>query len=142
MEVIERDRIAEPSRAPGPGLRLLVVEDHGDLRTALRMFFDLLSYEAWFVGNVAAALRAAWQESFDVLLSDIGLPDGNGWDMLRRLGATGHRPPYAIAMSGHYQSGHEAISKATGFAHHLNKPFSAVDLENALVAAGKPARRK
>ncbi len=123
-------------------LRLLVVEDHGDLRTSLEAFFILLGYEARFVVNVAAALQAASEESFDLLLSDIGLPDGTGWDLLRQLNETARRPPYAIAMSGFCMAGDLAKSKAAGFSLHLVKPFPPEDLEKVLATIGEPAFRK
>ena len=119
-------------------VRLLVVEDRSDLRAALQSFFRLLGYRARFAEDVASALRAAGEESFDVLLSDIGLPDGTGWDLLRSLAETGRRPPYAIAMSGFGMEEDLAQSKAAGFAVHLVKPVSPEALLEALDAA--PAR--
>lgn len=115
-------------------LRLLVVEDHGDLRRALKSLFELLGHEAHFVENVALALQAAREESFDVLLSDIGLPDGTGWDLLRQLEQSGHQPPFAIAMSGFGLGEDLERSKAAGFAVHLVKPFPPGDLARTLDA--------
>ena len=110
-----------------------------DLRTALEAFFSLLGHQTCFVVNVASAMHAATEESFDVLLSDIGLPDGTGWDLLRQLEETGRRPPYSIAMSGFCMSGDLAKSKAAGFALHLVKPFPPEDLEKVLATIGEPA---
>ena len=126
---------------PEQGLRLLVVEDHADMCTALRTFFEMLGYRARFATNVASALRAADEETFDVLLSDIGLPDGNGWDLLRQLEVADRRPPHAIAMSGFGLREHAERSKSAGFALHLVKPFSPESLIAALdeaVLVGAP----
>ena len=125
-------------RAKTRGLRLLVVEDHGDLCTTLDALFRLLGHQVCFVDDVASALRAAGEGSFDVLLSDIGLPDGSGWDLLQRLEDAGRRPPHAIAMSGYGLSDDFARSKEAGFALHLVKPFAPEDLEKALAAVGEP----
>jgi CheY-like chemotaxis protein len=60
--------------------------------------------------------------SYDVLLSDIGLADGNGWDLIREMGAW--RPPFAIAMSGYGTAADRERSVEAGFRHHLIKPVS------------------
>lgn len=113
-------------------LRLLVVEDHSDLRWALQAFVVALGYNARFVEDVASALHAAGEQSYDVLLCDIGLPDGSGWDLLPQMEANGHRPPYAIAMSVFNLGEDVARSIAAGFALHLFKPFPPGDLKKAL----------
>ncbi len=118
-------------------LRLLVVEDHNDLRMLLRTFFEDLGYQARVAGDLASAMRIADEEPFDVLLSDIALPDGDGWELLQRLDQTGHRPRYAIAMSGFYGLAGYARSKQAGFAVHLVKPVAPIALEQALAAAGQ-----
>jgi CheY-like chemotaxis protein len=118
-----------------PALRLLVVEDHGDLCAALELLLPVLGCRPRIARDMAAAIHAASEESFDVLLSDIALPDGSGWDLLRRLEEAGHRPRYAIAMSCHGQREDLDRSEAAGFAAHLVKPFPPQDLEKVLLAA-------
>jgi CheY-like chemotaxis protein len=56
-----------------------------------------------------------------VLISDIGLPDGDGWQLMEKLG--NHRPRFAIAMSGYGTSNDQRKSHAAGYDHHLVKPF-------------------
>ena len=119
-------------------LRLLVVEDHGDLRWALQAYVAALGYDARFVDGLASAVHATDEEFYDVLLCDIDLPDGNGWDLLRRLETSGHRPRYAIAMSVFNLGEDVARSIAAGFALHLFKPFTPEVLRGALASA--PAR--
>lgn len=63
---------------------------------------------------------------FDVLLSNIGLPDGNGWDLIREVGKS--RPAYAIAMSGFGTKADCERSAEAGFGHHLVKPVSVAEL--------------
>lgn len=118
-----------------PALRLLVVEDHSELCAMLRLFLGVLGCEARFVPDVASALRAAGEERFDALLSDIALPDGDGWDLLRRLAASGHRPRHAVAMSCHGLTEDRAKSAAAGFAVHLAKPFAPDAFARALQVA-------
>ena len=66
----------------------------------------------------------------DVLISDIGLPDGNGWELMTKLGA--ERPPYAIAMSGFGMSSDRQRSLNVGYRHHLLKPVEPNQLERLL----------
>ena len=111
---------------------MLVVEDHTDLSTALKSFFRSFGYHVWFAADVASALRLAAKQPFDILLSDIGLPDGDGWALRRQLVQDGCCPPHTVAMSGFGMAEHAARSKAEGFARHLIKPFDPVALLEAL----------
>lgn len=77
------------------------------------------------------ALAAAQRETFDVLLSDIGLPDGDGWELIRRLRAADHHF-LAIAMSGFGHSADKKRSSEAGYAAHLVKPFTPDKLEAVL----------
>ena len=109
-----------------------MVEDFADFRTSLTAFFELLGYHARFVADAASALRAAREEAFDVLLTDIGLPDADGWELLGQMEAIGRRPPYAIAMSGYGLNENLVRSREAGFHAHLIKPFDPEDLEKIL----------
>ena len=71
---------------PQRPLRFLVVEDQGAIRQAIGMLFRLLGYHARFAENARAALATAAGERFDVLLTDLRLPDGDGWELLRKTG--------------------------------------------------------
>ncbi len=138
MAAGQQSRPGEVTPGENPALRLLVVEDHGDLRGALQAYVGMLGYPAQFVEDVASALLVGDDDPYDVLLCDIDLPDGTGWDLLRTLTETGRRPFYAIAMSVFNLGEDVARSKAAGFAMHLFKPIPTGDLKKALEAA--PAR--
>jgi DNA-binding response OmpR family regulator len=75
---------------------------------------------------------AAAGRRFDLLLSDLRLPDGNGWDLLRRLKEAGWRPKHAIAISGWGSETDLAESKSAGFQAHLIKPLAPEVLKTAL----------
>ena len=125
---------AAPSGQRG-SLHILVVENHPDTRQGLDVFLKMLGHRARFAEDVETALAAATNgEKFDLLLSDISLPDGNGWDLLRRLDESGHRPPHAVAMSGFGSGADTEKSRAAGFETHLVKPFPPEELEHALQA--------
>ena len=68
-----------------------------------------------------------------MLISDIGLPDGDGWELLRRVHLP--RPVYAIAMSGFGMNADHLRSREAGFCHHMLKPFTTSDLDTVLAKA-------
>ena len=86
---------------------------------------------------MSAALEALPGTGCDVLISDIGLPDGDGWELLRRLPTP--RPAYAIAMSGFGMSADQLKSREAGFRRHLLKPFKPDELDDALIEAAREA---
>ncbi len=130
---------ASPARTRA--LHVLVVENHSDTRQGVKAFLKALGYRASFAEDKASALALAGKETFDLLLSDISLPDGNGWELLQVLDAQGLRPQHAIAMSGLGDLADRTRSHDAGFETHLVKPFRPEELEQALRrAAASPPR--
>jgi two-component system CheB/CheR fusion protein len=76
----------------------------------------------------------------DVLISDIGLPDGDGWELMRRLQLP--RPIYAVAISGFGMSSDCARSRSVGYRHHLVKPYGVERLPEILEEAARERRRR
>jgi CheY-like chemotaxis protein len=116
------------------GSRLvLLVEDHEITRNVLTQLLGRRNYKVIAVDSLAAAREAASQNKFDLLISDIGLPDGNGNDLMSELrqkyGITG------IALTGYGMEADLARGKAAGFVTHLIKPVRIDALESALVVA-------
>jgi CheY-like chemotaxis protein len=122
------------SRRP---LRLIIVEDHPDTAEALKRFLKAVGYEVFVATDVASALSLASSVPFDLLLSDLALPDGDGWQLLKRLNAERHIR--AIAFSAHNEPADLRRSAEAGFIEHLPKPLSPEKLcaaiERAAVAA-------
>jgi len=119
---------------PAPGakrpLRIFVVENHEDTRFLLCLLLEQLGHTVFSSPTLVGALEVLRATRSDVLISDIGLPDGNGWDLMTRLGD--HRPPYAIAMSGFGMSSDRQRSLNVGYRHHLLKPVEPNQLERLL----------
>jgi PAS domain S-box-containing protein len=113
---------APPRRARRP-LRILLVEDHGATARMIRTILTLEGHTVETAGDVATALEVAGQHDFDLLLSDLGLPDGSGHDLLCRLRERGYRFP-GIALSGYGREDDVRRSYEAGFAAHLTKPAS------------------
>ena len=84
-------------------------------------------------GGVATALELADRHAFDLLISDLGLPDGSGHDLMRQLRPRGHTLP-GIALSGYGQEEDVRLSYQSGFAVHLTKPASREAVVEAIAA--------
>jgi CheY-like chemotaxis protein len=111
-------------------LRIFIVENHDDTRFLLGLLLEQLGHTVASAANVTDALSRIPDAACDVLISDIGLPDGSGWDLMHRLGAG--RPRYAIAMSGFGMRSDRDRSLAAGYRHHLLKPVEPNQLEHLL----------
>ena len=104
------------------GVRLIVVEDHAETAEGLKKFLTAIGYKVFVATDMQSALSLAANVEFDVLLSDLGLPDGNGWELLRRLSA--QRRIRAIAFSGYNSPADRQRSAEAGFIEHIPKPLS------------------
>jgi len=89
----------------------------------------------------ALALAVSENETFDLLLSDISLADGDGWKLLRCLTDGGRRPWREIAMSGRSSMEDLARSQTAGFEQHLLKPFAPAIVEAILREAAEEVPR-
>jgi PAS domain S-box-containing protein len=108
--------------------RILLVEDNDDTAEALSLGLGSIGYEVRVARSIGAALAAELGD-IDVVISDLSLPDGRGWDLVRQLRA--RSPVKAIALSGFGSDDDISASKEAGFDLHLTKP---VEL-SALAAA-------
>src|SRR5262245_18466808 len=112
-------------------LKFFVVENHQDTLDALKMFLEAQGHAVEAAPDMKSALKLAPKTKFDLLISDIGLPDGDGWELLRKLR---EQMPHlkAIAMSGYGMRSDLDRSRAAGFSAHLIKPFGPAELDAAL----------
>jgi CheY-like chemotaxis protein len=114
-------------------LQIVVVENHEDTRTSLAGYLRSLGHRVECVSNMAEALEAVPASPCDVLISDIGLEDGDGWELLCQL-----NPPsrlFAVAISGYCSLDDVEKSLAVGYQRHLIKPFTPDDIRTVLQAA-------
>lgn len=110
--------------------RILVVDDHGDTLRSMKLLLRRLGYEVLAAENMADALQIAQEQPFDILLSDIGLPDGSGLELLKHIRLTRDVP--ALALSGFGMDEDVERSRDAGFADHLTKPVSIDRLQAAI----------
>ena len=111
-------------------MNILVVEDHQDTLRSMELLLKRLGYEVLAADNMCKALTIAEEEPFDLLLSDIGLPDGSGLELLKLLRQRGNVP--ALALSGFGMDEDIERSREAGFADHLTKPVSIDRLQSAI----------
>ncbi len=119
------------------GLRILLVDDHQDTCAALEKLLVRRGHLVAATHNVRSAMEAAARNRFDLLISDIALPDGSGMELMTQLQAISKMP--GIAISGFGNNGDIERSLQAGFCEHLIKPVKLERLEAAMeraVAAG------
>ena len=123
--------ISQPQSAgKRKSLRLLLVEDHQDTNYSLTRMLRRRGYEVHPAYDVRSALDLAAANEFDVLVSDIGLPDGTGTDLFRALRA--QRQIFGIALSGYGMEEDICRSRDVGFSHHLVKPVDLNKLDSLI----------
>ena len=101
-------------------MRILLVEDHEDTNRSLTNLLRRRGYQVQSADSISSALECAANGSFDLLISDIGLPDGTGIELMERLG-TEHSLA-GIALTGFGMEDDIRRSRDVGFSEHLVKP--------------------
>jgi two-component system CheB/CheR fusion protein len=127
-----RDSARAGARRP---LRIFVVENHPDTLKYLCLYLTQMGHVVFSARSKSESAASLPGSRCDVLISDIGLPDGNGWELL--LQALPPKPFYAIAMSGFGMHADRERSLAAGYRHHLLKPFPPEDLDVLLQEAAQ-----
>jgi CheY-like chemotaxis protein len=114
----------------GKRLRILVVEDHSDTLQALSRLLDHFGHDISTADGARSALDLINSKEFDVVLCDIALPDGNGYDVIaeaKRKGAV-----KAVALSGFAARDDVERGRKAGFDFHLGKPVDFHELRAVL----------
>ena len=128
--------VAAPvKRVPARDIRILLVEDHEPTRASLTHLLSRRNYKVTPVGSLAEARSVVGKKKFNLLISDIGLPDGNGCDLMEELRKHSHLK--GIALTGYGMENDVNRSYAAGFAAHLTKPVRMESLDDALTVALK-----
>jgi CheY-like chemotaxis protein/anti-sigma regulatory factor (Ser/Thr protein kinase) len=124
---------AVKNRSAGKGskpLRILLVEDHQDTRRALSRLLTHFGHRVVTTGTVATAKEIVGSDQIDVLLCDIGLPDGSGYEVAAQ--ARAKRRIKAVALTGFGTEKDVRRSKEAGFDFHLVKPVNFQELQTVL----------
>lgn len=122
-----------PASRPERRLRILVVEDHADTANLFARLLGSLGYEVQCAGAVQDALQSARASDFDLVISDLGLPDGSVLELMRALRKQYHVK--GICLSGYGMDEDIRRSREAGFAEHLTKPVDVQALQAAIERA-------
>lgn len=132
---------AKPRKRPAAGVRpetptgvsgllILLVDDHADTRSSFQSLLERRGHQVVIASSVTEACARADDGDFQLLISDIGLPDGSGYDLMRAMAR--HPRLRGIAVSGYGMKEDIARSREAGFAAHLTKPIRVSELEQAI----------
>ena len=113
--------------------RILLVDDHVDTCEALKRLLTTHGHTVKVRHDIRSALETAQNDQFDLLISDLGLPDGSGVELMRRLRS--NSSIRGIAISGFGAMADREKSFDAGFSEHLVKPVNAERLETAIQTA-------
>ena len=124
------DERTRDSYNSGKRLRILVVEDHSDTLQALSRLLSHFGHEISLADGAQNALNIINSKEFDVVLCDIALPDGSGYDVIAE--AKRRRPIKAVAITGFSATEDIERGKKAGFDFHLTKPVDFHELRAVL----------
>ncbi|KAG8150045.1 hybrid sensor histidine kinase/response regulator [Burkholderia catarinensis] len=127
----EADHEPEPEADDDVALRVLVAEDHPASRALLRDQLEALRYDATIVANGAEAMRAFFEQTFDVVLTDLGMPEMDGYALTNFLREQQSGVP-VIAMTAHATEEDYRRCERVGAAEVVLKPLSMAALDAVL----------
>lgn len=117
-------------------LSLLLVEDHEDTASIMQRVLEDAGYDVSVAVTIEQAICTWRKGQFDLLISDLGLPDGSGRDLMRQIRSEG--PALGIALTGFGMDEDVRSGNEAGFSAHLTKP---VDFENLLRTIARVVRQ-
>ena len=130
-------KLPKAAEAPPIARRILLVEDHEQTRATLTQLLQRRGHTVATVATTEAARERAARGDCDLIISDLGLPDGDGHKLMSDLqGAYGLS---GIALSGYGMEDDIRRSRDSGFFMHLTKPVDIRVLESAIASAPQPA---
>jgi CheY-like chemotaxis protein len=136
-QVIERDGSPADDAAQLSGLRLLIVDDEPDAREMLQVMLGQYGIQVKTSASVQEALELLECWKPDVLISDVGMPNEDGYALILRVRALGHdrggNIP-AIALTGYSRLEDRSQLLAAGYQMHLSKPVELARLVNAIMS--------
>src|SRR5438128_11974 len=121
---------SEGRKRPARSLRILLVEDHEDTRKTLSRLLSHFGHEISLADGAQSARKIIGSRELDVVLSDIALPDGSGYDVISE--AKRKQPVKAVALTGFGATEDIERGKEAGFDFHLPKPVDFHELRTVL----------
>jgi PAS domain S-box-containing protein len=112
------------------GVRILLVDDHSETVNVLKRLLSSKGYSVNTANSIRSALDLVSARHFDLVISDLGLPDGTGWDLMRELRSHADLP--GIALSGYGMEDDLEKSRDAGFVEHVIKPANIDSLQEVI----------
>jgi signal transduction histidine kinase/CheY-like chemotaxis protein len=126
----ERPAVSEKKPPLSRKHRLLVVDDHADTCTGMKMMLERSGYDITVAYSAGQAVEKTQEADFDLLISDIGLPDRSGYELMRELRQS--KGLRGIALSGFGMESDVNKARDAGFSEHLTKPINVDRLQQAI----------
>ncbi len=120
----------EPERAVSSHRRVLLVDDHHDTCIGMKRMLERRGYKITVAHTAEQAVEKVREEDFDLLISDIGLPDRSGYELMREVRLNKDLP--GIALSGFGSEQDVTQARDAGFSEHLTKPINFERLEKTI----------
>jgi len=121
---------------PDLSLKILLVEDHADTARVMSRLLRAGGHEVQVADTVMSAIASASASGIDMIISDIGLPDGTGIDLIQEIRKNSKVP--AIALTGFGMEEDVAKCIEAGFNDHLTKPVNLQKLEMVIRQLASP----
>ncbi len=134
------DETRDVSHRQNRALRILVVEDHGDTRRTLARLLSHFGHQISAADSKQSALEMIAAKRFDVVLSDIALPDGSGYDVISQ--AKREQTVSGVALTGFDRDEDVQRGKKAGFDFYLSKPVDFHQLRTVLGQIGSQTVRE
>ncbi|EKT4467716.1 PAS domain-containing protein [Pseudomonas putida] len=132
---LHRDAGDQGSEGRLEGIRVLLVDDAPDVLEIMQQLLEMEGAQVHAFSDPRAALQAAAGSEYDIILSDIGMPDMDGHALIKALRESPHLSTIpAIALTGYGASADQYKSRQSGFDRHLNKPVAYDELVEAIEA--------
>lgn len=123
------------------GVKVLVADDERDARQMLQMALEACGASVMTAYNVDEAVGLAAKHSFDIVVSDLAMPGGDGFSLVRRLRLRGDKTP-VIALSAMRGPNIEKEVREAGFAQHVDKPIELSYLTSAVADTVRLTRER
>jgi PAS domain S-box-containing protein len=144
MAAVTPAKAPAKAEVPGPdlaGLHLVVLDDDAALREILSLFLEGNGARVSSVSSVAEAMKTVYKERPDAVISDISMPEEDGYDFMRQLRAADHHDPPipALALTAHARNEERERTLSAGFHAHMTKP---VDMKELVAVVARLCGRR
>jgi CheY-like chemotaxis protein len=146
--MVKRQNFAEPAGGASSvgqsllDLHVLVVDDHEDIRELMGFVLERAGAKVTLAESASLALSAMAKTDFGVLISDIGMPEQDGYDLIRQLRTSEGSPSWrhipAVAVTAFTSPEDRRKALAAGFQEHLPKPVDPVKLVAVVARLAAP----